>query len=656
MTTYTLTGLSITYNQNDDPIAVGTATLQVVVPNDQAFFNYSLIQVSGDDLPEVDLGGTEPQGVRINGANFPDSPFNEDFLGTLTTSQGTHILLDFYQASTRTDFIFQIGGPPLTLPTTLAGLQALENSITGFGVATGPFAPGQDIPLSSLLGVQVSNAGAPVSIINGDAGNNQLEGTLANDDITTGGGSDYVIGSIGNDTIRTGDNGGTDGYVDLDYSSLDRGIAVVINGQNGTGSVNKADAGSDTLLGVSAPMNAGSLDGGFGLFGTGSNDTFDLNVGASQWMQVRGGLGVDSYVISGAGQVRLRFDGGIDDVSVNLATGQVLNDGFGNVETISGQVWELQSGDGNDRLIGSAANESFLAGGGTDTVDGGGGFDRIRYDRFGYENGVTVDLGAGTASGTWFGDAFNHTLTSIEWVRGSSGNDTIIGSSADERFEGRGGIDSFVYNGGNDTISDFDFTSETLTVGLALTRTQVDAALTAASTTGQGVRVDFGGGNTLTFENASVANVQGLAGTAGGSEPGMVIPGTGGADVLNGGTGDDTINAGFGNDTVFGGGGNDQINAGFGFDLVYGGDGNDVVLGLNGFDTIYGDGGNDTLSGNAGNDVLYGGDGDDLLNGGIGFDELHGDAGDDSLIGLRGGRRPAGRRDRVRHAGWWRGQ
>ena len=46
---------------------------------------------------------------------------------------------------------------------------------------------------------------------------------------------------------------------------------------------------------------------------------------------------------------------------------------------------------------------------------------------------VTVDLSAGTASGSEIG---SDTLTEIENVIGGAGNDTITGDDADNRLEG----------------------------------------------------------------------------------------------------------------------------------------------------------------------------------------------------------------------------
>jgi Ca2+-binding RTX toxin-like protein len=83
---------------------------------------------------------------------------------------------------------------------------------------------------------------------------------------------------------------------------------------------------------------------------------------------------------------------------VNLATGQILNDGFGNAEVLNvtdgaGRL-ELDTSNLNDNITGSVRDERFILRGGNDTLDGGGGFDLLRFDR-GNSNStsaVTVDL------------------------------------------------------------------------------------------------------------------------------------------------------------------------------------------------------------------------------------------------------------------------
>ncbi len=143
----------------------------------------------------------------------------------------------------------------------------------------------------------------------------------------------------------------------------------------------------------------------------------------------------------------------------------------------------------------------------------------------------------------------------------------------------------------------------------------------------------------------------------------VLIVGTKGDDVLEGGAAADLIKGRAGDDTLIGQGGNDRLKAGKGADQLWGGEGDDNMTGGPGNDSIdggagadrgQGRGGADSIDGGDGNDVLLGGSGgdqlfgrlgadrldggrgDDLLNGGEGNDELRGRGGDDNLQG-RGG-------------------
>ncbi|CAN0526252.1 unnamed protein product, partial [Laminaria digitata] len=278
-------------------------------------------------------------------------------------------------------------------------------SVNGAGGVVVNFGNGNSLTFNAATQAQVQSLPASGSgnEITGTVADEQLIGTADDDNIITGGGVDNVEGSTGNDTIRMGENGVPDGAVLLSYSQLSGGIDAVIDGVANTGSVDKGAAGIDTLVGVAAPMISGwESFGGFVITGTNQNDSFVVTL-EDQWTEVVGGDGVDSYTINGGGIVRMTLDGGPQNAVVNLGTGQVLNDGFGNAETITGRVRELQGGEGNDTLIGSAENDSFISRGGDDSIDGGEGFDRIRYDRGGVDGGVDVDLEAGTATGSWFG-------------------------------------------------------------------------------------------------------------------------------------------------------------------------------------------------------------------------------------------------------------
>ncbi|MCC5969903.1 MAG: hypothetical protein JJU15_08130 [Pararhodobacter sp.] len=91
------------------------------------------------------------------------------------------------------------------------------------------------------------------------------------------------------------------------------------------------------------------------------------------------------------------------------------------------------------------------------------------------------------------------------------------------------------------------------------------------------------------------------------------------------GTGDDdTLHGGIGNDTIRGLGGDD---------LIYATDGNNLIHGGHGDDTIWGGDGDDTIRGGQGDDLIYGGDGDNELRGGGGRDTIYGGAGNDFITG-----------------------
>lgn len=117
------------------------------------------------------------------------------------------------------------------------------------------------------------------------------------------------------------------------------------------------------------------------------------------------------------------------------------------------------------------------------------------------------------------------------------------------------------------------------------------------------------------------------------------------ADILSGGTGNDRLRGNLGNDSLFGEEGNDRIFGDGGRDYAEGGSGEDYITGGSNVDTLFGGDGddkvfggdsNDFVNGDANNDTLRGGTGDDVLNGGTGDDWLRGDAGADTLMGGEG--------------------
>ena len=83
-----------------------------------------------------------------------------------------------------------------------------------------------------------------------------------------------------------------------------------------------------------------------------------------------------------------------------------------------------------------------------DTWSNTGGMDVVDYRNA--TSGVTVDLRLSTAQDTGFGTT---RLLNIEGINGSDYDDVITGNSGDNRFEGRGGNDTFnIGSGGHDTL------------------------------------------------------------------------------------------------------------------------------------------------------------------------------------------------------------
>ena len=269
-------------------------------------------------------------------------------------------------------------------------------------------------------------------------------------------GFDEIYGSAGNDTYVFPPNSTVP--VSIIYEDRVLGpITVSLNGQTDTGTIVKAGQGTDVIEGTRGILDAQVLN----LWGTSGNDTFTVDGGDGTWVRLVGGAGQDTYNLTLSGDIRLTLgfnweSRGSQAVRVNLATSEILNDGYGFADTLSiideGARLEIESHNQSDEIIGSDRYESFILRGGNDTLDGGGGFDRLRFDRSDHTTGVTVDLNAGTATGSYQNLAFTKVISNVEYIVGTDRDDAIRGSGADERFAGEEGNDLLNGRGGNDTL------------------------------------------------------------------------------------------------------------------------------------------------------------------------------------------------------------
>ncbi len=251
------------------------------------------------------------------------------------------------------------------------------------------------------------------------------------------------------------------------------------------------------------------------------------------------------------------------------------------------KIENLISGDGADRLTGSAAANEIHAMRGDDIIQGGAGDDWIY---------------GGTGRDALRGDA------GADHLYGGAGNDSLHGGAGNDALSGDAGADTLTGDLGDDTLD--------------------GGALTDQLTGGAGSdQLSGGEGADRLYGDADADRMFGDAGN----------------DMLFGGAGHDSLFGGDGNDTLSDavGGGNDLVQGGRGRDLVLLGAGDDrfdddVEAGPVGSDTVWGGAGHDTLTGRAGNDSLLGEAGNDLITGGAGNDTLHGGTGFDLITGGAG--------------------
>ena len=417
-----------------------------------------------------------------------------------------------------------------------------------------------------------------------------------------------------------------------------------VDGTTGSGPGNGGDElffADDDIVIVS------TLDGGAG------NDTFFIDhTGRTAGVEVIGGGGNDRIVAAD-------FDAPIDAV---IELGLVSGFGPGNsVEIIDGSqhvgrpvdIVDPDAGvstwiaDFSDTLL--KAIRHIEGRGGSDTITGSAGDDRIHGNDFGLISFDTGDLlfgGHGDDLIVGGNNRLSSPQTQTDTMFGGDGHDTLIGDNivtvaavAGEHWD----HDSIAGGAGNDTISG-----------------DQGADVTGPAVLGHDTLKGDDGDDTVIGDAVGSIGATATAGndTLEGGDGNDMLIGDSGGNLGSGATGgNDTITGGEGDDTLIGdaGGtidptatsGDDSLDGGIGNDFLYGDSTADDLSG-NGADHLAGNDGNDFLQGGGGNDLLEGGDGNDVLNGDDNAsdgntttdaptsnneDTLYGGAGRDSLFG-----------------------
>ncbi|MEO1139666.1 MAG: calcium-binding protein [Pseudomonadota bacterium] len=404
-------------------------------------------------------------------------------------------------------------------------------------------APNTDDLIEGFFGDDVLNGNEGNDTLLGGFGNDNFDGGDGNDVINPGdneggvNGFDYITASEGNDTIVFSDI--MVGWVGNDYTAAPGpdGFVFNVDGQTNTGSVGKGVFGLDTFIDVVNPLHSGYHQGGLDFRGTDFDDIFNITLDTEQWMNIRANAGDDIINFSTRGTLNPFSDGGGDrgilrmdyrngnvGLVADLRTGLISEDGFGGTDQINGRVSEIRATVHNDDITGSGSHESFILNTGNDTLDGGGGTDRIRYDRSNEETGIVadLDLATGTVTGFANGSNFVHHVTNVESVRGTGFGDDIKGNAERNVLEGFGGNDTLEGRDGNDVLRGGDF-HDFLSGGRDNDRLYGETGNDTLLGAGGKDRLDGGSGNDR-------------------------LNGGGGADKLTGGTGNDTLTGGNGND------------------------------------------------------------------------------------------------------------
>ncbi len=162
-------------------------------------------------------------------------------------------------------------------------------------------------------------------------------------------------------------------------------------------------------------------------------------------------------------------------------------------------------------------------------------------------------------------------------VKGSDGNDSLLGSpyadtldggAGDDLLQGGLGDDSLIGGAGVDTVSYADRTATAVKVSLDAAKLWVTSPAKQNGASGE--------------NDTIAADIENLTGG-------------GVADLLRGNSSNNVIHGGGGNDTIAGGAGNDSLYGDTGGDLLYGGAGNDTLVGGTAASTLVGGDGDDFI-------------------------------------------------------------
>jgi Ca2+-binding RTX toxin-like protein len=327
-----------------------------------------------------------------------------------------------------------------------------EGTDTLFGIEQVYFGAGIITKKNALAGVPTvpttPSDGLDGILLEGNDGDNTLEGTVDADELRGGLGNDIYIVNHVDDRVIEGGPGGTD----IALAAADEGIDTVISSLSAyklpanVENLNLAPSTEDLFgtgnnLANTIQGNEGNnfIDGGSGvdaLVGGGGNDTYAVDVIDDVITELEG-AGYDTVIANNSYTLSAHLE-----ELILIGTGDF--DGFGN-----STANVIRGNSGNNYLAGAGGDDLLVGGSGQgdDTYDGGDDNDTVTYASA--TQGITVSLLAGTASGS---EIDTDTLVQIENVIAGAGADVVVGDTNANELSGGDGDDILDGYLGHDTL------------------------------------------------------------------------------------------------------------------------------------------------------------------------------------------------------------
>ncbi|MEO0328950.1 MAG: calcium-binding protein, partial [Pseudomonadota bacterium] len=449
----TLTGGTsddIIFGGSGDDIISGEAgadTIDGGAGNDTVTYQTSLSSVTIDlsaDFANDAAGGDAAGDDLANIENVIGTDFNDSLTGDATAN--------ILQGGVGDDRLVGLGGADTLIGG--AGRDVADYSVSDAAVEVDLVAgtgDGGDSEGDTLFEVEDVIGSSQDDMLLGDANDNELIGGEGDDEIRGADGDDTLDGGAGNDVLEGGigadaiDGGAGTDTVDYQAStafvSVDLDLGVVSGGHANGDTLNSienitATDFDDILIGND---DKNVLDGGAGN---------DLLVGGENADTLIGGDGIDTADYSGsAGNVIINLEAGTG--SNGDAQGDILSqienvvgsdlsdfiDGDFRDNRIEGGAGfdTLKGNEGDDIILGGTGDDTLSGGEGADTLDGGDGEDTVDYSDRNEAVTVNLDTGLNNASDTYI---------SIENVKGTTNDDTLIGSDGANVIDGGLGNDT----------------------------------------------------------------------------------------------------------------------------------------------------------------------------------------------------------------------